>query len=291
MSAVKSTIQINVCVSLIGEMVQQLKCRHVNTVFFCHCFWSHDSSWRHVFYAIYLDWCNPVPPTCTCCSYVRLFSVHLIINWQFFHVHQRFTSPCLASPSGVIGLTFVINKFRIVKLTTKDQFIIAYGGLRGAIAFSLAYLLEEDRFPVRDMFVTAVITVIFFTVFVQVSVIKDISWPWRYSRANSNILMVVTITMKVLWDAFGVWFFFSPPSLRLLSAPVTRVDITHPISKRIISKIYWGGGVLEKGWGRGFTTANKQLLTAQLVILLPVLHSLKLKWLFVCFLGGKLWMI
>ncbi len=70
---------------------------------------------------------------------------------------------------GVIGLTFVINKFRIVKLTSKDQFIIAYGGLRGAIAFSLIYLLEYEHFPMRNMFLTAIITVIFFTVFVQVS--------------------------------------------------------------------------------------------------------------------------
>ncbi|KAF3839436.1 hypothetical protein F7725_018153 [Dissostichus mawsoni] len=64
-------------------------------------------------------------------------------------------------------LTYVINKFRIVKLTTKDQFIIAYGGLRGAIAFSLGFLLDKKLFPMRDMFLTAIITVVFFTVFVQ----------------------------------------------------------------------------------------------------------------------------
>ena len=67
-----------------------------------------------------------------------------------------------------MGLTFIINKFRIVKLTTKDQFIIAYGGLRGAIAFSLGFLLDKDHFAMREMFLTAIITVIFFTVFVQV---------------------------------------------------------------------------------------------------------------------------
>ncbi|KAL7980449.1 hypothetical protein Chor_001603 [Crotalus horridus] len=71
------------------------------------------------------------------------------------------------SSISVLGLTWFINKFRIVKLSPKDQFIIAYGGLRGAIAFSLGYLLEHQHFPMRDMFLTAIITVIFFTVFVQ----------------------------------------------------------------------------------------------------------------------------
>lgn len=68
--------------------------------------------------------------------------------------------------SGVIGLTYIINKFRIVKLTKKDQFIVAYGGLRGAIAFSLGFLLTNNE--MKNMFLTAIITVIFFTVFVQV---------------------------------------------------------------------------------------------------------------------------
>lgn len=77
--------------------------------------------------------------------------------------------PSSSSPlAGVLGLTWFINKFRIVKLTPKDQFIIAYGGLRGAIAFSLGYLLNKKHFPMCDLFLTAIITVIFFTVFVQV---------------------------------------------------------------------------------------------------------------------------
>ncbi|KAL0167396.1 hypothetical protein M9458_039240, partial [Cirrhinus mrigala] len=67
----------------------------------------------------------------------------------------------------VVGLTYIINKYRMVKLSGKDQFIVAYGGLRGAIAFSLAFLLSRDVFPMKDMFLTAIITVIFFTVFVQ----------------------------------------------------------------------------------------------------------------------------
>ncbi|KAI5611977.1 sodium/hydrogen exchanger 1 [Silurus asotus] len=93
-------------------------------------------------------------------------------NWTFITVTVILCM--VARVLGVIGLTFVINKFRIVKLTTKDQFIIAYGGLRGAIAFSLVYLLNEELFPMRNMFVTAVITVIFFTVFVQGMTIRPL---------------------------------------------------------------------------------------------------------------------
>ncbi|KAI9524092.1 Sodium/hydrogen exchanger 1 [Dissostichus eleginoides] len=86
-------------------------------------------------------------------------------NWTFVTVTVLL---CLVSRViGVVGLTYVINKFRIVKLTTKDQFIIAYGGLRGAIAFSLGFLLDNKLFPMREMFLTAIITVVFFTVFVQ----------------------------------------------------------------------------------------------------------------------------
>uniref|UniRef100_A0A672HR22 Sodium/hydrogen exchanger n=1 Tax=Salarias fasciatus TaxID=181472 RepID=A0A672HR22_SALFA len=93
-------------------------------------------------------------------------------NWTFVSVTVIL---CLvARVIGVVGLTYIINKFRIVKLTTKDQFIVAYGGLRGAIAFSLCYLLDKDHFPLRELFLTAIITVIFFTVFVQGMTIKPL---------------------------------------------------------------------------------------------------------------------
>ncbi|XP_042700600.1 sodium/hydrogen exchanger 1 isoform X2 [Chrysemys picta bellii] len=93
-------------------------------------------------------------------------------NWTFIISTLIF---CLiARVLGVLGLTWFINKFRIVKLTPKDQFIIAYGGLRGAIAFSLGYLLDYEHFGMRDMFLTAIITVIFFTVFVQGMTIRPL---------------------------------------------------------------------------------------------------------------------
>lgn len=43
----------------------------------------------------------------------------------------------------------------------------AYGGLRGAVAFSLMDLLKAKNLP-KEMFTTTLMVLIFFTVFVQV---------------------------------------------------------------------------------------------------------------------------
>lgn len=72
---------------------------------------------------------------------------------------------------GVFALTQIINLFRTIPITFKDQFIIAYGGLRGAICFSLVFLLPGPVFPRKKLFITAATVVIFFTVFIQVGFI------------------------------------------------------------------------------------------------------------------------
>ncbi|CAN9515756.1 unnamed protein product [Ophioblennius macclurei] len=95
-------------------------------------------------------------------------------SWNWTFVSATVILCLVARVMGVFGLTFVINKFRIIKLTTKDQFIVAYGGLRGAIAFSLCFILDPDLFQEREMFLTAIITVIFFTVFLQGITIKPL---------------------------------------------------------------------------------------------------------------------
>jgi len=45
--------------------------------------------------------------------------------------------------------------------------IMSYGGIRGAVAFALALILDESKIPRKKEFVTATIAVVFFTVFVQ----------------------------------------------------------------------------------------------------------------------------
>uniref|UniRef100_I3KMB0 Sodium/hydrogen exchanger n=1 Tax=Oreochromis niloticus TaxID=8128 RepID=I3KMB0_ORENI len=74
--------------------------------------------------------------------------------------------------TGVLLLTAFVNKLRRNAVTFRDQFIIAYGGLRGAICFSLVFLIDD--FPKKRLFITTTIVVILFTVFVQGMTIKPL---------------------------------------------------------------------------------------------------------------------
>ena len=70
--------------------------------------------------------------------------------------------------TGVVLLTEIANYFRLHQLNRVEKFVMSYGGLRGAIAFALVLLIDPVLVPRQPLFVTATITVVFFTVFVQV---------------------------------------------------------------------------------------------------------------------------
>ncbi|NXY80888.1 SL9A2 protein, partial [Alcedo cyanopectus] len=73
---------------------------------------------------------------------------------------------------GVLVLTSFVNRFHVNTITGKDQFIIAYGGLRGAICFSLVFLLPD--FHRKKLFIAATTVVILFTVFIQGMTIRPL---------------------------------------------------------------------------------------------------------------------
>lgn len=66
----------------------------------------------------------------------------------------------------VICFVFISNKFRVQKIAKVDQFILMYGGLRGAVSFSLAFIMSS-KLPYKDLVVTTTFAVIIFTVFIQ----------------------------------------------------------------------------------------------------------------------------
>lgn len=86
----------------------------------------------------------------------------------FSHCTSRRSRPCHTPPAGVFALFYVSNRFRTFPFSAKDQCIIFYSGVRGAGSFSLAFLLPLSLFPRKNMFVTATLVVIYFTVFIQV---------------------------------------------------------------------------------------------------------------------------
>lgn len=78
------------------------------------------------------------------------------------------------------------NRFRIHKLTNVDQFVMSYGGLRGAVAFALVLLIDKKHIPLQPMFVTTTIAVIYFTVFLQGITIKPLVKILKVKRADKR---------------------------------------------------------------------------------------------------------
>ncbi|XP_035029779.1 sodium/hydrogen exchanger 2 [Hippoglossus stenolepis] len=116
---------------------------------------------------------------------------------------------------GILVLTQIINPFRTIPFNTKDQFGLAYGGLRGAISFALAFTLP-DSIGRKPLFVTATITVILFTVFIQGISIRPLIEFINVRRTNRNLdtinaeihCRLMDHTMAGIEDLCGQWSHF-----------------------------------------------------------------------------------
>lgn len=99
--------------------------------------------------------------------FLGVSTVNDIHRWNTWFVILTIVFITVFRSVGVILLTWPINRFRVHTLNKVDQFIMAYGGLRGAVAFALVLVVNEDVIPTKKMLVTTTIAVIYFTVFVQ----------------------------------------------------------------------------------------------------------------------------
>ncbi|KAF4087233.1 hypothetical protein AMELA_G00093250 [Ameiurus melas] len=90
---------------------------------------------------------------------------------------------------GILVLTQIINPFRTIPFNYKDQFGLAYGGLRGAITFALVFTLPETILR-KKLFVTTCIVVILFTVFIQGISIRPIIELMNVRKTNRDFCTI-----------------------------------------------------------------------------------------------------
>uniref|UniRef100_A0A914CJ43 Cation/H+ exchanger domain-containing protein n=1 Tax=Acrobeloides nanus TaxID=290746 RepID=A0A914CJ43_9BILA len=91
---------------------------------------------------------------------------------------------------GVIIQCTILNRFRTKKFTFVDQFVLSYGGLRGAIAYGLVMSLPAS-IAARNMFMTTCIAVIYFTVLIQGMTIRPILYFLKVEKAEDKELTLV----------------------------------------------------------------------------------------------------
>lgn len=71
--------------------------------------------------------------------------------------------------TGTFFLTWILNKHRLVPIGFIDQVIMSYGGLRGAVAYGLAVLLDENKIKEKNLMLSTTLIVVYFTVILQVT--------------------------------------------------------------------------------------------------------------------------
>ncbi|CAL2043485.1 unnamed protein product [Caenorhabditis brenneri] len=99
---------------------------------------------------------------------------------------------------GVMAQSYLLNKFRAKQFKFVDQFILSYGGLRGAIAYGLAVSIPAS-ISAKPMFITTTIAVIYFTVFLQGITIKPLVNCLKIKRKEDrDATMVESVYNKYL---------------------------------------------------------------------------------------------
>ncbi|XP_060915523.1 sodium/hydrogen exchanger 3-like isoform X2 [Labrus mixtus] len=99
---------------------------------------------------------------------------------------------------GVFFLTWILNKFRLVPIEFIDQVIMGYGGLRGAVAYGLATLLDEKKIKEKNLMVCTTLIVVYFTVIIQGITMKPlVNWLKVKKAAVAEVALVEKVQDKV----------------------------------------------------------------------------------------------
>ncbi|XP_077447474.1 sodium/hydrogen exchanger 3.1 isoform X1 [Stigmatopora argus] len=99
---------------------------------------------------------------------------------------------------GVFLLTWIMNKFRLVPLEFIDQIIMSYGGLRGAVAYGLAVMLDQSKIKEKNLMVSTTLIVVYFTVILQGITMKPlVTWLKVKRAAVCDVALIEKVQSKV----------------------------------------------------------------------------------------------
>uniref|UniRef100_H3CAB9 Sodium/hydrogen exchanger n=1 Tax=Tetraodon nigroviridis TaxID=99883 RepID=H3CAB9_TETNG len=101
---------------------------------------------------------------------------------------------------GVFCLTWILNKYRLVPLEFIDQVIMSYGGLRGAVAYGLATMLDETRIKEKNLMICTTLIVVYFTVILQGITMKPLVTWLKVRRAASGDVSLMEKVHRKMFD-------------------------------------------------------------------------------------------
>ncbi|KAM9738601.1 sodium/hydrogen exchanger 3-like isoform 2-T2 [Menidia menidia] len=123
---------------------------------------------------------------------IWVWNTGFILLTLFFILVYRFI--------GVFFLTWILNKFRLVPIELTDQVIMSYGGLRGAVAYGLATLLDENKIKEKNLMVCTTLIVVYFTVIFQGITLKPLVNWLKVKRAAVTELTLVEKVQNRMFD-------------------------------------------------------------------------------------------
>ncbi|XP_028256325.1 sodium/hydrogen exchanger 3-like isoform X2 [Parambassis ranga] len=123
---------------------------------------------------------------------IWVWNTGFILLTLFFILVYRFI--------GVFFLTWILNQTRLAPVELIDQVIMSYGGLRGAVAYGLAVLLDENKIKEKNLMVGTTLIVVYFTVILQGITMKPLVTWLKVKRAEQSEL---TLLEKVQNKAFN----------------------------------------------------------------------------------------
>ncbi|GAB6029693.1 Sodium hydrogen exchanger [Chamberlinius hualienensis] len=109
-------------------------------------------------------------------------------NWNTWFIFFTILFCTVFRALGVIVLTALANHFRVHKLNKVEEIVMAYSGLRGAVSFGLALIINGKIVVHKSMFITATIAVVFFTVLFQGVTIKPLVQMLRVKQSDKRKL-------------------------------------------------------------------------------------------------------